>query len=55
MTNENSLLLVEDNQIQNLIYTNRGKQVIIDRDLAELYKVQINRLYEEVKRNVDRL
>ncbi|MDY0266133.1 MAG: ORF6N domain-containing protein [Methanimicrococcus sp.] len=32
----------------------RGKQVMIDRDLAELYQVQTKRLNEQVKRNVDR-
>lgn len=40
--------------IQNLIYTFRGKQVMIDRDLAGLYKVQTKRLNEQVKRNIDR-
>ncbi|MFA5513454.1 MAG: ORF6N domain-containing protein [Sphaerochaetaceae bacterium] len=35
-------------------YTIRGKQVIIYRDLAELYQVQTKRLNEQVKRNVDR-
>lgn len=55
MTNDNAPVLVENNKIQNLIYTIRGKQVMIDSDLAELYQVQINRLNEQVKRNVNRL
>ncbi|NLD17517.1 MAG: ORF6N domain-containing protein [Tissierellia bacterium] len=54
MTNDNALVLVEDKQIQNLIYTIRGKQVMIDRDLAELYQVQTKRLNEQVKRNINR-
>lgn len=54
MTNDNALVLVEDRQIQNLIYTIRGKQVMIDRDLAELYQVQTKRLNEQVKRNINR-
>ena len=53
MTQDSALVLVENNQIQNLIYTIRGKQVMIDRDLAELYQVQTKRLNEQVKRNVD--
>lgn len=43
-----------DIQIQNLIYTIRGKHVIIDRDLATLYKVDTKRLNEQVKRNSER-
>lgn len=54
MTNDNAFVLVEDKQIQNLIYTIRGKQVMIDRDLAELYQVQTKRLNEQVKRNINR-
>ncbi len=54
MTKDNALVLVEGNQIQNLIYTIRGKQVMTDRDLAELYQVQTKRLNEQVKRNVNR-
>ena len=40
--------------IQNLIHTIRGKQVIIDRDLASLYNVETKRLNEQVKRNSER-
>ncbi len=32
----------------------RGKRVIIDRDLANIYKVSTKRLNEQVKRNVER-
>jgi len=32
----------------------RGKQVLLDRDLAGLYHVETRRLNEQVKRNVDR-
>lgn len=51
---KNSIIITTDNQIQNLIYTFRGKQVMIDRDLADLYQVQTKRLNEQVKRNIDR-
>ncbi|MGB4614208.1 MAG: ORF6N domain-containing protein [Erysipelotrichaceae bacterium] len=37
-----------------MIYTFRGKQVIVDRDLAELYHVETRVLNQSVKRNIDR-
>lgn len=40
--------------IENRILTLRGKQVMIDRDLAELYNVETKRLNEQVKRNIGR-
>lgn len=54
MMRDNALVFNEDNQIQNMIHTIRGKPVMIDRDLAELYQVQTKRLNEQVKRNVAR-
>lgn len=54
MEKNNSMLNIDDQSIQNLIFTFRGKQVMIDRDLAELYQVQTKRLNEQVKRNVAR-
>ena len=41
-------------QIESLIITVRGKQVILDRDLARLYGVETRRLNEQVKRNIER-
>jgi len=40
--------------ISNKIYTIRGLQVMLDRDLAELYGVKPIRLREQVKRNIER-
>ena len=40
--------------IESRILTLRGKQVMIDRDLAELYGVETKRLNEQVKRNAER-
>jgi len=40
--------------IQNKIYTIRGLQVMIDRDLAAIYGVKPTRLREQVKRNIKR-
>ena len=40
--------------IESKILTIRNQQVMIDRDLAELYGVETKRLNEQVKRNVER-
>ena len=40
--------------IENLIHVIRGKQVMLDRDLARLYGVEAGRLNEQVKRNIER-
>lgn len=40
--------------LQQRIFTIRGKRVMLDRDLAELYGVLTKRLNEAVKRNIDR-
>ncbi|MBS9768583.1 MAG: ORF6N domain-containing protein [Flavobacteriaceae bacterium] len=40
--------------IENKIFTIRNQQVMIDRDLAELYQVPTKRLNEAVKRNIER-
>jgi len=41
-------------EIENRIFTIRGLQVMIDRDLAELYGVETRALNQAVKRNIDR-
>ena len=43
-----------DLDIRRQIFTVRGMQVMLDRDLAELYKVPTKRLNEQVKRNAER-
>ncbi len=43
-----------DLDIQSRILTIRGVQVMLDRDLAELYQVPTKRLNEQVKRNTAR-
>lgn len=40
--------------IQNMIYEIRGYKVMLDSDLARLYRVEIKRLNEAVKRNIRR-
>ena len=41
-------------QSEAIYITIRGQQVMIDRDLAELYGVETKRLNEQVKRNIER-
>jgi len=43
----------QDN-IRSRIYTIRGVQVMLDRDIAQLYGVETRRLNEQVKRNQER-
>ena len=51
--NEN-IELIEAEEIQNLIYTIRGKQVMLDSDVAMLYHYETKRINEIVKRNQER-
>ncbi len=53
---ENNYLtnLNDENNLAFKIFVFRNQQVIIDRDLAELYNVQTKRINEQVKRNKER-
>lgn len=46
--------LVSAPAIEQRIFVVRGRQVMLDEDLADLYGVATKRLVEQVKRNVDR-
>jgi hypothetical protein len=50
--NEHSIIVVND--IQKRIYTLRGVQVMLDKDIAELYHVETKVLNQAVKRNIER-
>ena len=54
MAESKSIVIVDNIEIQNLIYTFRDKQVMIDRDLAYLYNVETKVLNQAVKRNIGR-
>jgi hypothetical protein len=41
--------------VESRIMSIRGNQIMIDRDLAELYGVETKRLNEAVKRNIELL
>ena len=40
--------------VENLIYEIRGKEVMLDSDLAKLYNVETKRINEAVRRNLDK-
>ena len=46
--------IMPTNQIENLILDIRGQQVMLDRDLANLYGVDTKVLNQAVKRNIER-
>ena len=58
MENETKNLIVKDEisdeEIKNLIYTIRGKQVMLDSDVAMLYHYTTKNINKAVKRNIDR-
>ena len=45
---------ISNEEIKNLIYTIRGKQVMLDSDVAMLYHYQTKRINETVNRNKER-
>ena len=45
------IIKTEEIKIEDLIYEIRGKQVMLDSDLAKLYKTQTKRINEAVKNN----
>ena len=54
MAEDQNDVLIENREIQNLIYTIREKQVMIDSDLAILYQVETKYLDKQRSRNADR-
>ncbi len=49
-----NLTTIDENSLKNKIYTIRGVQVMLDKDLAELYNVQTKVFNQAVKRNIER-
>jgi cystathionine beta-lyase/cystathionine gamma-synthase len=54
MDNNNLTHLKSKNNLASKIFYIRNQQVMIDRNLAELYNVQTKRINEQVKRNKER-
>ena len=50
----NELQVVDNIKIEDLIYEVRGRQVILDSDVAKIYNVETKRINETVKRNLNR-
>jgi hypothetical protein len=46
--------LVPLERVERTIFILRGRRVILDSDLADLYGVPVKRLSEQVKRNIER-
>ncbi|MHB8232428.1 MAG: ORF6N domain-containing protein [bacterium] len=46
--------IVNNKEIQNIIFTIRGVQVMLDEDIANLYEVETKVLNQAVKRNIER-
>ena len=51
---DNNLISIDDLDIKSLIYTVRGKQVMLDSDVAKLYNYETKKINEAVKRNKKR-
>ena len=51
---ENELQIISDEEIKDLIYIVRGKQVMLDSDVANLYHYKTKRINETVNRNKER-
>ena len=45
---------LSQHDIEKLIITVRGEQVLIDRDLATIYQVEVKQMNRQVKRNIER-
>ena len=41
-------------KLQNRVYVIRGRQVMLDTDLAMIYGYEVKRLNQQVKRNISR-
>lgn len=51
---ELNVVKYETEDIKNLIYTIRGKQVMLDSDVARLYHYETKKINQAVKRNIER-
>ena len=54
MAEDKNLVIDDNKEIQSMIYTFRGKQVMVDTDLAMLYQLETKVFNQAVKRNLNR-
>ena len=50
----NNIVVSDNIKIENMIYEIRGKQVMLDSDLAFLFNYQTKELNRNVKNNIER-
>ena len=53
-TKEDNIEVYDKYKIRNMIYTIRGMQVMLDKDVAMLYHTETKRINQVVKRNIQR-
>lgn len=49
-----SIAVIDNVEIEDLIYIVRGQQVMLDSDLTDIYGYSVKRLNEQIKNNSDR-
>lgn len=54
MENTNEIMVMEQSDVEGLIYTIRGQKVMLDADLAKIYGYSTNAFNQQVKRNIER-
>ena len=54
MAEDKNLVIVDNKEIQSMIYTFRGRQAMLDSDLARLYQVETKYLNRQRNRNAER-
>ena len=50
----NAITILNESDIQNMVYEIRGQRVMLDSDLAQLYGVETKNLNKAVRRNLER-
>lgn len=51
---KNNISIIDEISLKDKIYIVRGKQVMLDCDLAEIYGYKVKVLNQQVKRNIER-
>ena len=49
-----NVAIINNEVLRDKIYTIRGRQVMLDYDLAEIYGYEVKNLNRQVKRNIER-
>lgn len=54
MGNTNEIMILNQTDVENLIYTIRGKRVMLDSDLAKIYGYETKDFNRQVKNNIEK-